>query len=83
MVLNKRKKPSPFTKDVGKRDPDYNPEIVVYKREDAADQFIETLQTQASVIYIHYINYPKPMIPLTIDEANRCVWIESEITVIF
>ena len=36
MVLNKREKPSPFTVDVVKRDPDYNPEIVVYKGEDAA-----------------------------------------------
>ena len=52
-------------------DPDYNPEIVVYKGEDAADQFIETLQVQASDIYNHYIKNTKPVIPLTIDEEEQ------------
>ena len=52
-------------------DPDYNPEIVVYKGEDAAYQFIETLQAQSSDIYNHSIKNPKPMIPLTIDEEEQ------------
>ena len=63
--------PCSFAFKVTSIDPDYNPEIVVYKGEDAADQFIETLQAQASDIYNHYIKNPKPMTPLTDSEEEQ------------
>ena len=69
--------PCSFAFKVTSIDPDCNPEIVVNKGEDAADQFIETLQKQASDIYNHYIKNPKPMIPLTIDEEEQFNRVES------
>ena len=69
--------PFNFTFKVTFIDPDYNPKIVVYMGEDAADQFNETLQAQASDIYNHYIKNPKPVIPLTIDEEEQFNQAES------
>ena len=76
-------------------DPNYNPEIVMYKGEDAAYQFIEGLQKQASDIFSHYIECPKPMnvsqlmrknssvkSDPVISAVSHCVRIESVITVI-
>ena len=63
--------PCGFAFKVTSIDPGYYPEIVMYKGEDAADQFIGTLQKQASDIYNRYIKCPEPMIPLTIDEKDQ------------
>ena len=47
-------------------DSNYDPEIVIYKGEDAAEKFIE-----ASKVFNQHIKHPKPMIPLTLAEERK------------
>ena len=60
-----------FACKIASIDSNYDPEIVLYKGEDAAERLVETLQQKASEIFEQCMKYPKPMTPLTSAEERK------------